>query len=283
MNTKQNFFLTRSKVENESKAIDYIHYPEGHSWEKILAFTKIVIVLEGSFLISYDHFIGRKISKGKILLLPPGCQFTARTEEGMSGFIFRLKEFIRFCDGLSFENIIQTKQGFIYDLNCLDINNSLYSFFTSLKEHMENGLREESFLNIKNEELMYLLRAYYSWQELSPVFYPLLSNNARFTNFILRNYREVKTVRELAERYNCSISSFDKKFREAFGTSTYQWMQKKKISLLYHEINTTDKPFKQIAEEQKFLSLPQFNDYCKKHFGYPPGKMRKLSLLFRQE
>jgi len=52
---------------------------------------------------------------------------------------------------------------------------------------------------------------------------------------------------------------------------------------LYHEINATSKPLRQIAKEQKFLSLPQFNDYCKKHFGYPPGKMRKLASIFMPE
>jgi len=122
---------------------------------------------------------------------------------------------------------------------------------------------------------MILFRAYYTKEDLAVFFSPVLTNTTEFSNFVLQNYRKVKTVRELARLYSCSISSFDKKFKKAFGISPYKWMQERKVSLIYHEIYATHKPIKQIAEEQQFMSLPQFNDYCKKHFGYPPGRMRK--------
>lgn len=52
-------------------------------------------------------------------------------------------------------------------------------------------------------------------------------------------------------------------------------MMKKKVDLVFYQIRTTNKAFKQIAEETGFLSLPQFTDFCKKHLGNSPGKIRK--------
>ena len=111
----------------------------------------------------------------------------------------------------------------------------------------------------------------------------LLSKDARFHEFVLRHYRKVKTVREFAELCNSSVSNFEKRFNKAFGMPPHKWMQQKRVNQLYHEISATDKPLSQIAKEQRFLSLSQFNDFCKKHFGYPPGKMRRLAFMFQKE
>mgnify|MGYP003623431071 CR=1 FL=1 len=267
----------------EIPSIEYVQYEAGQRKQDTLLLTHIILVTEGTFLLSYDHFLDHKLRPGKILLLPPGCHFTVRAENYASALVFRFKEAIRFCEGYSVSNM-QAKKGLVAnELSQLDLKPTIEKFMTLLKDNMEAGLRLEEYLKLKTEELLFLIRSYYTPDELKGFFLPLLSSNVQFHQFVLRYYRKVKTVKEFANLNNCSVSNFDKKFREAFGTSAYQWMQQKKIDLLYHEINATDKPLRQIAKEQKFLSLPQFNDYCKKHFGYPPGKMRKLAFMFREE
>lgn len=267
----------------EIPSIEYVQYEAGQRKQDTLLLTHIILVTEGTFLLSYDHFLDHKLRPGKILLLPPGCHFTVRAENYASALVFRFKEAIRFCEGYSVSNMQAKKSLVANELSQLDLKPTIEKFMTLLKDNMEAGLRLEEYLKLKTEELLFLIRSYYTPDELKGFFLPLLSSNVQFHQFVLRYYRKVKTVKEFANLNNCSVSNFDKKFREAFGTSAYQWMQQKKIDLLYHEINATDKPLRQIAKEQKFLSLPQFNDYCKKHFGYPPGKMRKLAFMFREE
>lgn len=268
--------------ENEPLTVEFSRKQPGESTEQRLSLTQFIIVIEGSFEISYDHFFNREVKAGQILLLAPGCHFTAKTSLGFSAFIFRQKDHLRFSDEFTFDDREDSEDNSHQDLHTLNMVREIALFLSLMKENMENGLMNEDYFYVKNRELLFLMNTYYGKDELSSFFYPLLSPDARFTEFVLQHYRDVKTVRELAKLYDCSISCFDKKFRKAFGTSTYQWMQQKKVNLLYHEINATDKPIKQIAEEQMFLSLPQFNDYCKKHFGYPPGKMRQLALLFKE-
>jgi len=267
----------------ETSSIEYIRYETGQAKEETLQLTEIVLIAEGQFLLSYDHFLDHKISEGKIILLPPGTHFTVRAQTPASVLVFRIKESIRLCErytvnGMSIEEVPPAGK-----LSCLDMQPIITGFISFLTENMKNGLCHEQYLRLKTEELLYLIHSYYPVEELRGFFLPLLSPNVQFHQFVLRYYRQVKTVKEFATLNNCSVSNFDKKFRETFGTSTYQWMQQKKVDLLYHEINATGKPLREIAREQKFLSLSQFNDYCKKHFGYPPGKMRKLASMFRSE
>ncbi len=262
-----------------SPSIETSAYPKGYNWERTLLLGEIVIIAEGSVLLSYDHYLNHKVGSGKIMLLPPGCHFRARTEEGVTLFIFRLKDAVRLCENFSVDKLKEVAKDISYSnqLNTLDVTENISAFLKPLASNIANGLRCSLFFKQKIDELMILLRAYYLKSELAAFFTPVLSNTSEFTNFVLQNYRKAKTVKELADMYSCSLSCFDKKFRRSFGTAPYKWMQERKISLIYHEINVTGKPIKQIAEEQKFTSLPQFNDYCKKHFGYPPGKMRKMS------
>jgi len=269
--------------KQEIPSVDFIQLKAGQKKEETLCYTEIIIVIAGEFLLSYDHFLDKKVNTGKILLLPPGCHFTIRAETCVSVLVFRIKEAIRLCEGYSINQVAIRREIPDNELNHLDIKPSIENYISFLKDNMEGGLKHEEYLKLKTEELFYLLRSYYTVEELGRFFRPLLSSDVQFHQFVLRYYRNIKTVREFAELGNCSVSNFDKKFRIAFGTSAYQWMQQKKVELLYYEINATNKSLRQIAKEQKFLSLPQFNDYCKKHFGYPPGKMRKLSSMFRVE
>jgi len=266
--------------KKELPSIELLQYESGQKREETLLFTEIVLVVEGSFLLSYDHFFDHKIDKGKIVLLSPGCHFTVRPDSYATALIFRVKNMIQFSkDYLTSEKKVTPING----TNSLEVKPEIESFISLLKESMENGLLHEAFLTHKCDELLYLLQYYYEKEELKAFFSPLLTSNAHFYNFILQNFRKIKTVKEFADKYKCSVSKFEKTFHDTFGTSAYKWMKEKRITLLYYEINMTNKPLRQIAKEQMFLSLPQFNDFCKKHFGYPPGKMRKLASMFSLE
>lgn len=272
--------LKCSRYDNGSKPIvEYITYTKGHLWEEQLTQTAIILILEGSFKLTYEQFLCIKISCGNILLLPPGCHYKAYTEEGCSHFVFTLSQIEHFCDKFSLERLAGENMDPGTDIQILNTTKTIDNYLSDLYGHHMQGLRCRMFHEIKVKEFFFLLRAYYPRKKLAGFFGPLLSNNSRFMNFVLQHYKKVKTVNEFASLYQCSVSSFDKKFRNTFGMSPYRWMMQKKINVLYNEINTTDKPFRQIAKEQKFSSLPQFTDFCKKHFGYSPSKMRRLATV----
>ncbi|WP_163724100.1 AraC family transcriptional regulator [Parabacteroides sp. PM5-20] len=252
-------------------------YPKGHQWEGVLNECDIIFILEGSLHLTYDRFTDRHIPTKKIFLLPPGCHFNAYTEEGVTCLVYRIQDSFRFCDHFSIENLQKEKIEYDVDEDLLDINEEMELYLSFFMENLDNGLRCVHYLELKTKELFFLFRTYYSKELLAAFCHPLISMDASFSEFVFKNYKSVKTVNEFAALASYSTSGFEKKFKQVFGLSAYQWMKQKKNQQLYHELNATDKPIKLIAEEQGFPSLPQFNDYCKKHFGFPPGKIRKMN------
>lgn len=265
--------------KSESPTIELKSYFKPTRLERSLLWGEIIIVKAGGMIISYDHFLNFPIKEGQIILLPPGTKIKAQTEESTELMIFRIRDIVHLCESTSLEQLhaesdteLEGDQPYT-----LDVNKPVDMFIEPLSYYWGKGLRCTVFLNQKIQELMLLLYAFYPKEELLSFFSPLFNNTSDFTNFVLQNYRNVKTVKEFADLYSCSISSFDKKFRKAFKKAPYQWMQERKRSLIYNELHTTTKKMKQIAEEQGFTSLSQFVDYCRKHFGHSPGKLRKMA------
>lgn len=266
--------------QNESLPIEFMQLAKDEKRVVDIAYTEIVVITAGSALISCDHFFSRKMKKGKIVLLPPGSHCVIQAETSVSACVFRVREIIKFDNDFTLQSLDKDYSEFIYNFDTLEMKPAIERMLSLLEYNIKNGVNNERYLKIKVEELFHLLRSYYTKEELVIFFCPLMSENASFANFVFQNYRNIRRANEFPKLYQCSTSCFEKKFRKTFGTSVYQWLKQKKINLLYHEINRTDKPLKQIAEEQGFHSLPQFNDFCKKYFGYPPGKLRKLASLF---
>lgn len=234
----------------------------------------ILCVLDGSITLSYDRFLAETVREGQILLLAPGARCSITATDDTRVILFQTEDLTQICEGLPIEELpIGPIEN--YGIPLLNIKQPLWTFIDQLLLLFTDGLYITNFMKIKTKELFYLLKAYYTKEELAGFFYPLYSKNAAFAMFVFKNHRYVKTVTEFARLYNCSTSNFDKNFRHAFGTSSYKWMMNRRIDMIYNELQTTQKPLKQIAEETGFASQPQFTDFCKKHLGASPGQLRK--------
>lgn len=264
--------------EAETPFIEKFEYPQGAAWERSSLAKEIIFVLKGSFQISYDFFLDQTITEGHMLLLAPGNYFKAQTEEGVFFIIMRLSDAVNFCDQYHLADLPKEKVSKRKHLPQLEIKPILNSYLSLLLETYTDGLRCIHFLDMKSKELFFILRGYYPKEDMAVFFRPLITADAQFAEFILSNYRKVKSVNDFAALCSCSLSSFDKKFRRAFGISAYQWMMSRRNERIFHEINSTKKSFIQISNEQGFLSNSQFSDYCKKHLGGSPRQLRNSKL-----
>ena len=55
-------------------------------------------------------------------------------------------------------------------------------------------------------------------------------------------------------------------------------MKQKKAEHLFNQIRYNEKSFKEICEECGFSSTSQMNDFCKREWGIPPGKIRENAI-----
>lgn len=49
-----------------------------------------------------------------------------------------------------------------------------------------------------------------------------------FKDFVLANYKQVKDVKDFAEKAHLSLSTFNRRFRENFNASAHQWLVSKR-------------------------------------------------------
>lgn len=155
----------------------------------------------------------------------------------------------------------------------LTINDRIYKFVELMQECVDDGLKCEYYFEIKIKELFFLLRTYYSKEELLGFFSPLLSHNARFMNLMYQN-RNAKSVYELVDISMYSESGFKKQFQKVFGTSASTWLRNQKASLIYRDLHCSELSIKELADKYDFSSVSSFSTFCQSKFELPPGQIR---------
>jgi len=238
----------------------------------------LLIVTEGNISASFGKYEDQNLVKGKIILLTSNTPFKAVAKKDTHFFVFKIPSNVQLCDRYSLEQLLKESNNEEPELHYLEMNKAMEDFLRMLDVYIAEGLRCVLFFDMKIKELFYLFRGFYTKEELYMFFYPILSNDLTFSDFVYRNHSKVKTVTELAELANYSRSGFVKRFKKVFGVSAYQWMREQKANVIYHEINDMTKALKEISFEYGFSSPAHFNDFCKIHFGNTPGNIRKSKL-----
>lgn len=255
---------------------EQVEYDAGDKSTETTYHPEVVFVADGSVSLSYAYFPEVLVRKGQMLLIPSDSEYTVKAQEDSSIVVLRMHPNACIANCSSLEEILCEKMDETFHIHTLDMDKRIWSYISSfISVPFDDETLYKEYHLLKIQELFFLLSNFYPKEKLLAFFQPLIANDDSFIKFILQNYRSVKTVKEFAELYACSLSSFEKRFNQVFSCPPYRWMLKKKANLILEEISNSNKPFGQIAKENGFLSLPQFSDFCKKHLGVPPGKIRK--------
>lgn len=259
-------------------------FAEGDEWNFTSIKNKIIFIAEGEYKFSYSQYRDKIAVAGQMLLIPAGAVVTGTIQKATTLYTLRLNDVKNLCECFSLDMLLKEEdenESMHKDLFLLNADPRIIKFFDFWGEFISDGLLCKYYLSLKSKELFYLLRAYHTKGDLLEFFYPLLSNDMTFSDFVIRNHFKVKTVNELAEKANYSLSGFQKRFKRVFGISAYNWMKEEKLKAIFHEINNTDRTFKEISSKYGFSSPSHFNDFCKSNFGYTPGILRKNKINIR--
>ncbi len=261
--------------KGERPTIEKITLEEDQSWEIFSIDNKALLMIEGSMSFSFGDVLDKTLPHGKIMMLPAGSNLKCRACEASKFIVLRLHNTKQLCDCFPLDILLKEQVAdFKPGLHFLDINERTSLFVSFLDTCMSDGLKCTYYFELKVKEFYFLLRAYYSKKDLLGFFYPLLSYDIPFSDFIAKNHHKAKTVQELADLTNYSLSGFQKRFKKVFGISAHSWMKDIRSKSIYHQINSTEKSFKEISDEYGFSSPSHFNDFCKTNFGTTPGKIR---------
>lgn len=257
---------------------------ENERWDLFSVDNLLIFILDGSLNISFGEFVNIEMVKGKMMVLPAGSHMSSVCKSKSDVIIIRLLETKQLCDCYSLDMLLLEKDNnYQSGFYSLDIYEKIERYLFFMRECIDDGLKCNFYLDLKVKELFFLLRIYYEKSELLRFFSLLLSRDVTFSDQVLKKHRQAKTVQELANVMNYSLSGFQKRFKRVFGVSAYKWMKEERAKSILHEINNSGKSFKSISDDYGFSSPSHFNDFCKDAFGTTPGRLRNNKLLLNMK
>lgn len=269
--------LSCLNYDNGAKpAAEMITLPKGQTIDVTVNQVVIAFVMKGYIHLRYEDVHGRELIQGQIMLFPAGINVNITSRNDAEIFVMRIRKRIRLCDKLPLEKLFVQTQQARKEHNHLLINEKVQQYLEHFTACIGDGLRCSQYFDLKTSELFFLLRGYYTKEELAAFFHPLLSTDALFTDFVWQNYRKVRSVKELADMSKYGLSTFKAKFRKVFGIPAMQWMNEQKMRNIYHELNCTTKSLKQITADNHFSSVSHLVLFCRKKLGATPGQIRRI-------
>jgi len=238
---------------------------------------KIVYILTGRMKIFSAALVHKVTVAGEFLFVPAALDLTYEVTAGTSIILFLISP-VRACGNLTpdmfysqedIENLDTEEESYV-----LDANERMIDYIEDLRDNLISGIKCRGFYEFKVSELLILLRAYYPKNELAGFFRFYNAIDSEFSEYVSRNWRKYRTVKEFAASMLISQKHFAMKFKKIFKKTPYKWMLTGRSHILYQELVSTSKPFKNIAYENGFSTISQFNKFCKKELGETPTVIR---------
>lgn len=238
----------------------------------------LVFLIEGQVLIDCNEFHNKHFSAGEILFIPQFSMLRAKILEHMECVVFSYLTPQDLCQKFAMERLYQYAKNIEYNFSSLRIKKIVYIFLTLLNSYLSKQINCFHLHEIKQQELFLLFRTHYSKNELARFFLPMLGKNLDFRSLILKNYAKAKTVKELANICGISPMTFQRRFKEEFKESPYQWLQKERGKIIREKLLDRTIPIKEIIADFDFSSPSHLTIYCKRVFNQTPSEIRKTML-----
>jgi AraC-like DNA-binding protein len=215
------------------------------------------------------------VHAGQFMFFPAGCWLRYETIADATVLIFRLINDSCKCFSIEqlYEDIVKLEKQKI--LAPLQINARLQHFAEGILQSWEDGMRCTNYFEAEITKLLIMLPTYYSKEELFRFFYPIVSPNTVFSEYVRMNWRKYLTINKLSESMNMTPQQFSRQFALIFNQTPRDWIQKEKARFVYREICQSNKQFKEIADAFGFTDQSNFNRFCRKFFDKTPKELRK--------
>ena len=236
----------------------------------------LLFLTKGMVKISCKEFSNKVYKEGTMFFLAKENDIKGVALTDASFTLLCFEKHVNVCDKAMLESLYLRQKSInepTYD--GLPINIGIKKVLESVDFYLDNKLSCKHLHQLKLQEIFFVIRAAYTKKEIVNFFKPMLDKTVSFEQFVLANYKKVKTIEELAELYNCSQRTFNRYFQDTFNDSPYNWILKQRSKEIKQILETTKKPFKAIIEEFDFSSPSHFSTFCRSQFGLPPRDIRK--------
>ena len=135
----------------------------------------------------------------------------------------------------------------------------------SLLQAPDALLNDAEYSQHKSRILALLMKHLYAPEELLGLLSPILHRDPDFRELVLMNYADTNRIKDLSKRLHIPATTFNRRFREAFGMSAKEWFIQKREEHLLRDILLTDLTLNEIADKYE-LTPNYFMKVCKDTF-----------------
>lgn len=258
-------------VETGFKIVRFSSEYEKHQ-EDIAKKNYLLFFLKGEFQVTNNQY-ERNFKAGEMILIPRSSflKIIASCEAELLCLFF--DQPISNCDKLLLQTLSKRVIDIEYDFTSLPIICPLDKYLDLLVLCLNGGLSCVHFHETMQRELFLLLCGFYTKEEISMLFYPIIGKKLNFKDFVIENSVKVHNVSELLALSNMGKSQFYSKFKEEFGVSAKQWMLQQLNNRIFGMLTNPEICIKDMVIDLGFSSQAQFTVYCKKHFGHTPKQL----------
>ena len=96
----------------------------------------------------------------------------------------------------------------------------------------------------------------------------------KITDFMLENYSQHLSVKELAKMSGLSVSQMNRRFHQAYQVGPKQFLLNVRLKAASHLLVTSDKPITCIVLDTGFFDQSHFSRHFRKTFGMSPNEYR---------
>ena len=253
----------------------YRQYPKGQhfSAEKCTQ-NCILFLLKGKLLINSDEYPGTTLQTHQFILQAIGSKVELLALTDVEYIVFWFTELPLLCEDRYKEILEHTQAPLTY--TPLIAIPKLSNLLKDLTEYInEQPPCCGKFLELKCQELVYILTSYYPIHQISAFFYPISTYTESFHYFVMQNYDKVKTVEDFAHLGGYTTTTFRRLFKNMYGIPVYEWILDKKREGILDDLRFTKQRISVISARYGFDSLSHFAHFCKDSFGDTPRALRK--------
>jgi AraC-like DNA-binding protein len=259
----------------------------------------IGFMLEGSISITFPDKTKYLQCKGQMLFMPSGSICTWNSTEYTQLLIYRLQNpGFRLCEKFPVESLYVEDARFLWSehdgkpdtatdepttwerFSVLEIHPRLLQRLESVRDCFIDGIRCKKFFELEIEAFFILIRCYYNKKDLYSFMRFIMTGNMIFTEYVRLRWKEYYTVADLAASMNMSTKHFSRMFMRFFGQKPSIWMANNRARLVFDELTASNKPLKQIADDNGFSSPSRFSTFTKRMLGKNATEIRNGSGIY---
>jgi len=162
----------------------------------------------------------------------------------------------------------------------LKMDRTLSTYFTSMMEYFFNQEKPSKYLmEIKFQELLVNILSYSSNPKIGSYFRDIAQNEKlSIKNIMELNFIYNLSLEEFARLTHRSLSTFNRDFHSAYGTSPGKWLTKKRLLHAKRLLENTHQKIYEVAFDCGFESPAHFARVFKNENGITPLKFQKAQL-----